>query len=76
LAAAIQPNDLGAVVAIVEKLVRPDGNTAISTGSIPGAGTRCQRAAGISGREDGVGIPLAADSCMPLGSAGSLHRPL
>jgi fumarate reductase flavoprotein subunit len=48
LVAAIQAHDLGAVVAIAEKLDRPGGNTAISTGSIPGAGTRFQRKAGIT----------------------------
>jgi fumarate reductase flavoprotein subunit len=47
LAAAIAAHDKGAVVAVVEKLARPGGNTALSTGSIPGAGTRFQRAAGI-----------------------------
>jgi fumarate reductase flavoprotein subunit len=47
LAAAIAAHDAGLEVAIVEKLERPGGNTALSTGSIPGAGSRFQRAAGI-----------------------------
>jgi fumarate reductase flavoprotein subunit len=47
LAAAIAAHDAGAVVAITEKLERVGGNTALSTGSLPGAGTRFQRAAGI-----------------------------
>jgi fumarate reductase flavoprotein subunit len=47
LAAAIAAHDAGAVVAITEKLDRVGGNTALSTGSLPGAGTRFQRAAGI-----------------------------
>lgn len=47
LAAAIAASDLGASVAVVEKLARPGGNTGLSTGSIPGAGTRFQRQAGI-----------------------------
>jgi fumarate reductase flavoprotein subunit len=47
LAAAIAAHDAGAEVAIVEKLDRPGGNTALSTGSVPGAGSRFQRAAGI-----------------------------
>lgn len=47
LAAAISAHDQGATVAIVEKLERPGGNSALSTGSIPGAGTRFQRQAGI-----------------------------
>lgn len=47
LAAAIAAHDAGATVAIVEKEPRIGGNSALSTGSIPGAGTRYQRAAGI-----------------------------
>src|SRR5690349_14056630 len=47
LAAAIAAHDAGASVAIVEKRDRPGGNSSLSTGSIPGAGTRYQRAAGI-----------------------------
>ena len=47
LAGAIAAHDAGLSVAIVEKRDRPGGNSALSTGSIPGAGTRYQRAAGI-----------------------------
>jgi fumarate reductase flavoprotein subunit len=47
LAAAVAAHDAGAVVAITEKLERAGGNTALSTGSLPGAGTRFQRAVGI-----------------------------
>ena len=47
LAGAIAAHDAGLAVAIVEKRDRPGGNSALSTGSIPGAGTRYQRAAGI-----------------------------
>lgn len=47
LAAAIAAHDAGAETAIVEKLDRAGGNTALSTGSVPGAGSRFQRAAGI-----------------------------
>ena len=47
LAAAIAGHDAGASVAIVEKRAAPGGNSSLSTGSIPGAGTRYQRAAGI-----------------------------
>src|SRR5689334_16626069 len=47
LAAAIAAHDCGADVAIVEKLDRPGGNSALSTGSVPAAGTRFQREAGI-----------------------------
>ncbi len=47
LAGAIAAHDAGIGVAIVEKRDRPGGNSSLSTGSIPGAGTRYQRAAGI-----------------------------
>ena len=46
-AAAIAAHDAGLEAAIVEKLDRPGGNTALSTGSVPGAGSRFQKAAGI-----------------------------
>ena len=48
LAAAIAAADTGAEVAILEKLPRPGGNSALSTGSIPAAGSRFQREAGIA----------------------------
>jgi fumarate reductase flavoprotein subunit len=48
LAAAIAAHDAGAGVAIIEKLDRPGGNSSLSTGSVPAAGTRFQRAAGIA----------------------------
>jgi flavocytochrome c len=48
LAAAIAAHDAGADVAIVEKLDRPGGNSALSTGSVPAAATRFQREAGIA----------------------------
>ncbi len=47
LAAAIAAHDSGAEAVIVEKLDRIGGNTSLSTGSVPGAGTRFQRDAGI-----------------------------
>ena len=47
LTAAIAAHDAGASVAIVEKRASAGGNSSLSTGSIPGAGTRYQRAAGI-----------------------------
>ena len=47
LAAAIAAHDAGATVAIIEKLDRPGGNSSLSTGSVPAAGTRFQREAGI-----------------------------
>jgi fumarate reductase flavoprotein subunit len=48
LAAAITACDEGASVAIVEKLDRPGGNSSLSTGSVPAAGSRFQREAGIT----------------------------
>lgn len=47
LAGAIAAHDAGGTVAILEGRDRPGGNSALSTGSIPGAGSRYQRAAGI-----------------------------
>ncbi len=47
LAGAIAAHDAGLSVAIVEKRDRPGGNSALSTGSIPGAGSRYQAQAGI-----------------------------
>src|SRR5215813_7413882 len=47
LAAAIAGHDRGASVAIIEKRLAPGGNSSLSTGSIPGAGSRFQCAAGI-----------------------------
>ena len=47
LAAAIAAHESGIEAVIVEKLDRIGGNTALSTGSVPGAGTRFQRQAGI-----------------------------
>jgi fumarate reductase flavoprotein subunit len=47
LAAAIAAHDAGISVAIVEKRERPGGNSSLSTGSIPGAGSKYQHAAGI-----------------------------
>ena len=47
MAGAIAAHDAGGSVAILESRDRPGGNSALSTGSIPGAGSRYQRAAGI-----------------------------
>lgn len=47
LAGAIAAHDAGLSVAIVDKLERPGGNSALSTGSVPAAGSRFQCEAGI-----------------------------
>jgi fumarate reductase flavoprotein subunit len=52
LTAAIAAAEAGASVALLEKLDRAGGNTFVSTGSIPAAGTRYQRAAGIEDDPD------------------------
>lgn len=48
LAAAIAGHDAGASVAVIEKQERPGGNSSLSTGSVPAAGSRFQREAGIA----------------------------
>lgn len=48
LVAALVAHEAGAEVAVVEKLPRLAGNTMLSSGSIPAAGTRFQAAAGIA----------------------------
>lgn len=52
LAAAIAAHDAGVQVAILEKRDRPGGNSSLSTGSVPGAGSRFQREAGIQDSSD------------------------
>jgi len=47
LVAAIAADAAGASVAVLEKQSRLAGNTALSSGSIPGAGTRLQAEAGV-----------------------------
>jgi fumarate reductase flavoprotein subunit len=47
LVAAISAADEGASVVLVEKSPQLGGNSALSSGSVPGAGTRFQREAGI-----------------------------
>jgi fumarate reductase flavoprotein subunit len=57
LAAALAATDGGATAVVLEKEDRAGGNTAASTGSVPGAGTRWQAEAGI----DDSPARLAAD---------------
>ena len=52
LAAAIAAHDAGSSVAIVEKRERPGGNSSLSTGSVPAANSRFQRAAGLEDSPD------------------------
>jgi fumarate reductase flavoprotein subunit len=52
LAAAIAAHDSGMSAAILEKRERPGGNSALSTGSVPAAGSRFQRQAGIDDDPD------------------------
>ncbi|UCE31792.1 MAG: FAD-binding protein [Burkholderiales bacterium] len=47
LACAIAAHDSGASVAVLDKYPMPQGNTVLSSASVPAAGTRFQRAAGI-----------------------------
>lgn len=47
LAAALVAADAGASVVVFEKSDAPGGNTALSTGSIPAAGSKLQKAAGV-----------------------------
>lgn len=60
LAAAIAAHDAGGTVAILEKRDRPGGNSSLSTGSIPGAGSRFQRQAGIEDSPDRMVADLLA----------------
>ncbi|MDT0377852.1 FAD-dependent oxidoreductase [Streptomyces sp. DSM 42041] len=69
LTAAIAAAEAGASVALLEKLDRPGGNTYVSTGSIPAAGTRYQRAAGV---ED-VPERMAADLLRQSGAHDAEH---
>ena len=54
LIAAIRAAQEGASVALVEKLDRFAGDTTLSTGTIPAAGTRLQREAGIADSVDNM----------------------
>ncbi|CAN5890016.1 FAD-dependent oxidoreductase [soil metagenome] len=68
LVAAIAAHDDGAEVAILEKRDRPGGNSSLSTGSVPGAGSRFQREAGIVDSADILLADLeriAGDSDLP-----------
>ena len=52
LTAALAAKEAGAEVLVLERDARPSGSTALSTGLIPAAGTRFQRALGIEDRPE------------------------
>ncbi|AWB93826.1 FAD-dependent oxidoreductase [Aeromicrobium chenweiae] len=62
LAAALAASDGGASVVVLEKLDAPGGNTALSTGSIPAAGSRFQREAGVEDDPDRMTADLLRQS--------------
>jgi fumarate reductase flavoprotein subunit len=62
LTAAIAAAEAGASVAVLEKGDRAAGNTFVSTGSIPAAGTRYQHAAGIDDDPDRMADDLLRQS--------------
>jgi fumarate reductase flavoprotein subunit len=62
LAAALAVADSGRSVIVVEKLERPGGNSALSTGSIPAAGSRLQIEAGIVDSPEQMATDLIAQS--------------
>jgi fumarate reductase flavoprotein subunit len=64
LAGAIAAHDAGISAAIVEKRDRPGGNSSLSTGSLPGAGSRFQRAAGIEDSPEKLFADLTAVSAV------------
>lgn len=59
LVAAIAADEAGASVAVLEKQTRVSGNTALSSGSIPAAGTRLQAQAGVVDSADRFATDLA-----------------
>lgn len=62
LVASLAATDAGASAVVLEKQDRAGGNSALSTGSIPGAGTRWQRAAGIEDGPDTFAADLLRQS--------------
>lgn len=62
LAAALAVADAGKSVVVLEKLDRAGGNTALSTGSIPAAGSRLQREAGVEDSADRMVADLLRQS--------------
>ncbi len=62
LAAALAVVDSGRSVIVLEKLDRPGGNSALSTGSIPAAGSRLQIEAGVVDSPAQMAADLIAQS--------------
>jgi len=62
LVAALAARDAGASVVVLEKSDRAGGNTALSTGSIPAAGSRFQTAAGIDDSPELLATDLLTQS--------------
>ncbi|MFI1462275.1 FAD-dependent oxidoreductase [Nocardia carnea] len=62
LAAALAATDGGATAVVLEKEERPGGNTAASTGSVPGAGSRWQTEAGIDDSAERLATDLLRQS--------------
>lgn len=62
LAAALAAADGGATAVVLEKEDRPGGNTAASTGSVPGAGSRWQTEAGIDDSAERLATDLLRQS--------------
>lgn len=62
LTAAIAAAEAGASVALLEKMDRPGGNTYVSTGSIPAAGSRFQLEAGVEDDFERMARDLLAKS--------------
>jgi fumarate reductase flavoprotein subunit len=62
LTAALAVADSGRSVVVLEKLDRAGGNSALSTGSIPAAGSRQQREAGVEDDADRMATDLLRQS--------------
>jgi fumarate reductase flavoprotein subunit len=62
MTAALAAADAGASIVVLEKLEKPGGNTALSTGSIPAAGSRFQAAAGVEDDPDRMTADLLRQS--------------
>ncbi len=73
LTAALAAHEAGASVAVLEKSDRAGGNTALSTGSVPGAGTRYQAQAGIEDWPERMAEDLLRQSG-PHDAAWLVHR--